>query len=302
MIVNFNEGIFSMENPKRSISDYRLGIIAGVHGDEPGSVLIANDILNIFKEMNEIEWRRDLVGYKNIDILSVANPSGIIYNDRRSLNDGNLNNINFQDDKNKILKFISEHDIIIDIHCSRDICDCFVLNSECFKSPRIKKMIDIYNDYVDNKTLYIKHFVNYSSSTTIKDITNSYENKLGFTFEAMGMDSLTENEEIYYSAKSLVEFIKFLPDLIIRTATEPEEKFPEVKLYTPINTSASGLVKYNYIPGQYVHKGDVLATIISIKNLKIVQEIKSPIDGTVMARNINTYVNFGANIMSIQGE
>ena len=140
---------------KTDESKYTLGIIAGVHGDEPGSIILAKRLMNYFENECGDNFPAK---FSEIKILPFANVPAIINNTRDykemcNPRDTNLNRGWGMDDdeynmdgiRNIIKEFVDDADVIIDLHSSPTCIPGFLIDSNQTYSDALIKWCEDSN-------------------------------------------------------------------------------------------------------------------------------------------------------------
>lgn len=175
-------------NPnKTDESKYTLGIIAGVHGDEPGSIILAKRLMNYFENECGDNFPTK---FSEIKILPFANIPAIINNTRDykemcNPKDTNLNRGWGMDDdeynmdgiRNIIKEFVNDADVIIDLHSSPTCIPGFLIDSNQTYSDALIKWCEDSN---------INCMVRDCTNPTIKKYAAS-KGKIALTWEQSGM-------------------------------------------------------------------------------------------------------------------
>lgn len=181
----------------KSSLDHKCGIkvliLAGVHGNELGTILLARDI-------NKWATPKNLAdnGIATLDIWTDINFSGTRNKTREyvandpgmDLNRGySIDRPSADDIRKEIIDLISKnnYEIVIDMHCSPNLAPMFLIDANQDYAPEICEWCDKH---------HLNCMVRECCSDTIKRFVSNYCDSIGMTWEQPGMnDSLNYNSE-----------------------------------------------------------------------------------------------------------
>lgn len=223
-----------------NLEGLKLGIIAGVHGDEPGSMIVANKIIDrlLAYDDNKLDF------ISSILILPYANINGLKLNKRDYIpepengNDINRKWGNTSSDittiRNNIKYIILESDIILDLHCSPNLNPIILLNEDQYKLPTILKWCNEYD---------INCGVRTCNNNTIKSYASSL-NKIAMTVELNGMQGSNINN------KDLENYTDIIDNIILCTQYLFDEEYNDLDYsdyykLKPIISPCSGIFVSN---------------------------------------------------------
>lgn len=264
-----------------STKDLNLLILGGIHGDEIGTVQLAYDLymdlfLSIYNNCDDgtsakettksISYKQYVIniphtnkfwepfkGLKQITIIPNCNMSGIKARsrDQRSYTSDLNRNWDTLDPRSVIAELINSSDIVIDLHSSPDQCaGFFLLDSDMPNLEYILKQLS------ESEIMY---YVQGSTNDTIKRYVNSFDSKLGFTWEQMGINYI--NRQANDTAFNILSsFIKEDAARIYWGIRSPEETTlrKEVVLGKQLVSNAEGIV----IPGPSIINEAIYEDII----------------------------------------
>ena len=232
-----------MNDATSSTTPIRLGIIAGVHGNEMGTISMANMLNESFKN----KTRKGFPGnnISQLTILPCANYAGMTQNCRdvpipnTNMNDLNRGWIDENPNNNaavreNIKNVIDNSDIIIDMHCSPIIRSTFLLDSDQNHLFDILKWCDSCN---------INCCVRDCTNVTIKKYVSNYcENKICLTWEQNGMTGSNESQT------TLAEYLEKFIDEIIANIYKLSDIIKYNRGYNAYKNRAGFIDKYRLTP------------------------------------------------------
>lgn len=283
-------------------------VVSGLHGNEHSAILCSH-------------YLEDLIGRRsfadNVKFAHAVNMTGIKKNTRDFFKDeeNTVNDLNrlfsseeLTQSKDEVIDGLKEQiaqaDIVIDIHNSPNCSNFFLVDlNDSYKAKLSFVASENFADCV----------FRYSPADTLKKYVNSFEDKLGFTYEFKGMD--IDSIGAAFAADQLASFIENICSKnysSIREFDKPAamkdhefligEKISYHGISTPEYKQAYSSLSGIFIPVQSseqfpeVTKGSVIGKIISGDKYEWVQ---SPVTGKVVAYE-SVYVKSGNPICVIQ--
>ena len=264
--------------------------IGGVHGDEHLGKLLVYKLYEILVENDHV-----LNEHFEFTFYPVANPAGSLNNTRlfASHENHDLNRMNMYNEnilRSRLESLINEHDIIIDIHNSIDVINCFLFTMNKDYHHEI--------DLCERANLAI--LTRYSKGLTIKDYAKDL-GKLAFTYEFSGMNSYEYSANIAKAITDMTSLLmhRFKQREIINSLNYPIEvdfdKYLIYDLYSPKQGTVEVVSDKSIF-----NKGEVIANIYYIEDSKIFkEEILAPEILKVVAKG-NMYVGLNDSILLYQ--
>ena len=330
--------IYQIKKDKKEKGDIRVAIVAGVHGNELGTMALAYNLLkhyNGFIEEKDIiskgeeqlerddshtititikhdhnifhwidPYRAPLEGICSMTIIPVVNEIGLRDSTREQnqctadLNRG-YENIYTDNVRNIINLIVKNSDVVIDLHCSSNLAKCFILDMDMSK---LSLLIDNMSTFSKQSDTIFPYIIKGATPGTLKHYTNSFPNKLGFTWEQSGMNEILPdvNRESFCT---LIPFIQYISELYHKTIEIESPNIMEtpVKHYiAPVSGIVSTPIKDDF-KTKYVkvYKGDILFIINDFEgNALFIQRAEE--DVHVILLNTNRWVNFENLVAMVQ--
>ena len=177
----------------------KILILAGVHGNELGTILLANDINEWATPKNLLEhdiaildiWTHvNISGTRNKTRDYVQNDPGMDLNRGYSIDRPSADDI-----RKEIIDLISknDYDIVIDMHCSHNIAPTFLIDADQDYAPEICKWCTEH---------HFNCMVRECHNDTIKRFTSDCD-IIGLTWEQPGMQDQLNYDSFDHQRKKL---------------------------------------------------------------------------------------------------
>ncbi len=264
--------------------------IGGVHGDEHLGKLLVYKLYEVLVENNHV-----LNDHFEFTFYPVANPAGSLANTRQFTTNSNhdLNRINMYNEnilRSRIETLINEHDIIIDIHNSIDVINCFLFT-----------MNKDYHHEIDLcERANVNILTRYSKGLTIKDYAKDL-GKLAFTYEFSGMNSYEYPLNIVKAINDITSLLTKRVDQreIIASLNYPIKVDFNKYLIHELYSDKQGTIEFVYDKIMF-DEGEPVANIYYTNDSKIFkEEILAPEKLKVVAKG-NMYVGLNDSILLYQ--
>jgi succinylglutamate desuccinylase len=297
-----------------------LLIICGVHGNETFAIRLVMELYSKLKkeETNQTDASLDKTnqidssliknfkGINDVTFLIGVNETGIAYGQREfyeenTKGNNDLNRVFIEPNKSKqeiidtIQSSIVTNDIVIDVHNSEMCDDCVILGSDPYCE---KNLATFFKSYFDlNTEKKISSLIWNSNRGTIREFTNSLEEKFGFTLEFSSL-GIVPNSILKEKTEKLAEIVKYIIEAIALYQGEKNSlSFKEysnittltskpAKLKVEIKNNYEGIVEWTNFENyndvfRFVKQNEVVAYIKNYKN-EIIEEIKAPYSGKII--------------------
>lgn len=259
--------------------------IAGIHGNEIGTIQLAYSLIKNFEEFSD---------YENIGIIGVipcVNQSGLRNNTRNATEDYSDLNRGWKDNpRSDLLDVITEMErqystkfhIVVDMHCSPNIAPIFLLNRDQKYVSEIMDAIDeSVHDLPSELSFSIRNRVfGCVRDTSISTFKRSYSNekRIVLTYEQSGygeaLHSLNTEMVNYFASIFMTTLVPKLRNIL--TENKPSVNYDTNYLCKHIITNTEGLlcIYKNVFLGCIVRYGDAIAAIRDIRTDEIIETIR----------------------------
>lgn len=303
-IENETNNIYTL-TPNSEVKDgMSILFIAGVHGNELSSIALARSIYKSLKD-DDIDGYDDIDEYltkckiSKITIAPCVNFEAVRSSSRNIIQSNQDLNRAWSTQRlvprNTITELIRDHDIIVDLHSSPNCANMFYFDVKqkgfmdyikfCDKTKCIYAVSDSYND-------------------SIKSYACQIPNKIGFTWEMPGMNTINYNAVLcarsYFINNFLYEIVDF-----VKSHTFDEyvkNKYRELFTSKTIVANSEGIYKACCSIGDTIkNNDDIIYKMCDINNCYQEDvQIVSPYSGVIIASELNSYIKPGEFLVSIQ--
>lgn len=250
-------------------------ILAGVHGDEIGTISLAYDLIHTIND-KDLQFKN----LSRINIVPVVNREGMRNQSRELVNGSNDLNRNWDQStytiRDELMNLINDYDIILDLHCSEYCDSIFLLDSRMQKLSSIIPVLDKCG---------IHYCIQDSHNATLKWYADSHD-KIGLTWEQIGLNYLDEG----VNAESLTTILNLLDNIHLMIESPDYTQEIEYPISYPLQNKREGL----YIPiakvGAKVKKNYPLGEIRSMKLNKAIEYIRAEEDCIVITQSHSQYI------------
>ena len=250
-------------------------ILAGVHGNEIGTISLAYDLIHTISS-KDLQFKN----LSRINIVPVVNQEGMRNQSRELLDGSNDLNRNWDQStytiRDELLNLINDYDIILDLHCSEYCDSMFLLDSRMQKLSSIIPVLDKCD---------IHYCIQTSHNATLKWYADSH-NKIGLTWEQIGLNYL--NEEV--NAESLTTILNLLDNIHLMVESSDYAQEDEYPLAYSFQNKCEGL----YLPiadvGAKFEKNYPLGEIRSMRLNKAIEYIRAKEDCIVITQFHPQYI------------
>lgn len=268
--------------------------IAGVHGNELGTIRLAYQLIEEFEDYGEGHYKR--IGL--IGVIPCVNQSGMRNNTRDvSENYADLNRGWDDDPRSDLLEEIGRMEkeygikfhIIVDMHCSPNIAPVFLLNRDQMYINQIVHTVESFNKEAVEYLEPIHCCVRDTRITTFKR-TFSNKERIVLTYEQSGYEKSNPQYNAsmshYITEAFLENIVPKLRDVINVGSSVPDNyidnHFDCKYLCQHIICNTEGILRLPtaygkngaYDLGYEISNGDIIAEVLDVETNELIEEIK----------------------------
>ena len=276
-------------NDKDSLKN--ILIIAGIHGNEIGTISLAYDLIHTISHTKKEELQTLFPDIREITILPVANYEAMrsckrdIVHTTNDLNRGWFTD-RYATIRTDILDEIEKADVVIDMHSSENCTELLYINSNSDHSI-CRKMIG-FAQYIG-----VDYAVTHSNNDTIKDFTNSTPGKIGITWEQKGLNRVYPevNNRAHSKIMNILKYIGKIDSHIY---------YDDIYNCITLANNIEGLFKPVLQVSNDITRGCIIGSIIDMKTGEVIENIVSYVTGTIISMSYSKYAKSGEVSILIQ--
>lgn len=242
-----------------SDSKLRVLILAGVHGDEIGTIYLAYNLIRYLDE-GEFPFKH----ISKLTIIPVVNYSGLRECTRYTNN--NYQDLNREwsvcrDTRSELSEFIDESDVIIDLHCS-DNCDTMLLIDREMNNARALKSFC--------KLINFHYTILSGNNSTLKRYINDDKGKVGITWEQRGLVTCDHLDNV----KNTENLIHLLSKIhLIENYLLDHEEIQDTEVAQLVTNRIEGIYEPVCDLGSTLEDGDLIGRIKDLDTDQVIERI-----------------------------
>jgi predicted deacylase len=241
-------------------------IIAGVHGDEIGTISLAYDLIHVIRNMDRLNLLAQKFPFLyKLTIIPVANYEGMRIGKRDVVHINNDMNRGWDTSRyaseirQEIIDEIERADVVIDMHSSENCDSMLYINSN---DENHRKVIGFAEH------LGLHYCVTNTKNDTIKSFVNTIPNKIGITWEQKGLGKVYPALNLL-TQNNIMDILKNIGEIDKHELSENKE----VRNSISICNSAEGLFQVYYETGDVIERNAVIGSIIDMMTGKIIDRM-----------------------------